>query len=71
MMMLAWIGTICGVLGSMLVAANSGLQFVGYCFFLLGAVSCFMVSIKRKDGAGITLWAFFAVVNLWGIVNYA
>lgn len=70
-MMLAWIGTICGILGSVLVAANSGLQFVGYCFFLIGAVSCVTVSIKRKDKAGFTLWAFFTVINLWGIVNYA
>lgn len=68
--MLAWIGTICGILGSVLVAANNGMQFVGYISFLIGALACVITSTQRKDKAGITLWAFFTAVNIWGIINY-
>lgn len=68
--MLAWIGTICGILGSILVAANNGLQFYGYISFLIGAISCLMVSFKRKDRAGLTLWGFFTIVNFWGCTTY-
>ena len=68
--MLAWIGTVCGIMGSLLVAANNGLQFVGYCFFLIGAVSCLYVAWQKSDKANMTLWGFFTAVNFWGIINY-
>jgi nicotinamide riboside transporter PnuC len=68
--MLAWLGTICGIIGSVLVAANNGFQFVGYISFLVGAISCLITSIQRKDNSGITLWGFFTAVNIMGIYNY-
>ena len=68
--MLAWIGTVCGILGSVLVAANNGYQFVGYVSFLIGAIACLYTSIIRKDNSGITLWGFFTAVNIWGLINY-
>jgi hypothetical protein len=68
--MLAWIGTICGIIGSVLVAANNGFQFVGYVSFLIGAMACLYTSIMRKDNSGITLWGFFTAVNIWGLINY-
>ena len=68
--MLAWIGTICGIIGSILVAANNGLQFAGYISFLIGAVSCLIVAFNRLDRAAIVLWTFFTFVNMCGIVNY-
>ena len=33
--MSAWIGTICGVIGALLVAMNNGYQNIGYMFFYL------------------------------------
>ena len=69
--MLAWIGTICGILGSVLVAMNNGFQFVGYTSFLIGSIACLIVAVKAKDKANITLWGFFLSVNIMGIVNYA
>ena len=70
-MIMAWVGTTCGIVGSVLVAANTGLQFVGYVSFLIGALACLYTSIARKDKAGVTLWAFFSAVNIWGLVSYA
>ncbi len=68
--MFAWIGTICGILGSVLVAANNGMQFVGYVAFLIGALSCLYVAVSKKDKANIILWGFFTAVNIWGLINY-
>lgn len=42
--MLKWIGTICGIIGAVLVARNDGLQFAGYCFFLAGSLAWLWVS---------------------------
>ena len=70
-MIMAWIGTTCGIIGSVLVAANTGLQFVGYVSFLIGAFACLYTSIVRKDKAGVTLWGFFSAVNIWGLISYA
>ena len=69
--MLKWIGTIAGIIGSLLVAMNNGLQFIGYICFLIGAVSWLIASIKTNDKAGIIQWLFFTGVNIMGILNYA
>ena len=68
--MLAWIGTVCGILGSVLVALNSGFQFVGYTSFLIGSIACLITAWKVKDKANMVLWGFFFVVNIMGIINY-
>lgn len=68
--MLKWIGTIAGIIGSLLVALNSGYQFIGYISFLIGAISWLIVSIQNKDKAGIVQWMFFSAVNLLGLINY-
>lgn len=68
--MLKWIGTIAGIIGAILVAANNGYQALGYAAFLTGSVAWLAVSIKAKDTASIIQWAFFSAVNLSGIINY-
>ena len=69
--MIAWIGTICGIIGALLVAANNGFQNVGYIFFLVGSIFSLMTSIKEKNTSNITLWTVFLSVNLYGVTNYA
>lgn len=69
--MLKWIGTIAGIVGAILVAANSGYQFVGYLAFFAGSIAWLIVSLRCKDRAGMVQWAFFSAVNLWGLLNYA
>lgn len=68
--MFKWIGTIAGIIGSLLVAMNNGLQFVGYIAFLIGAVAWLIASIKSNDKAGMVQWIFFSAVNIMGIYNY-
>lgn len=68
--MLAWVGTIGGIIGAVLVAANTGYQFLGYIAFLVGAIAALLTSIKRKQNDGVILWSFFTIINCIGIYNY-
>jgi len=68
--MIKWFGTIAGIIGSLLVAANAGWQWLGYAAFLSGSLAWLKVSIAGKDGAGMLQWVFFSAVNLWGFINY-
>lgn len=62
---LKWFGTITSVLGSFIVALGYG--FVGYCAFVLGAVSWLIVGFKDNNKPLITLNAFFLAANLIGL----
>ena len=68
--MIGWIGTVSGIIGSILVALNSGLQDVGYIFFLIGSLSWLFVSIKDRVNAAIMQWGFFTVINFVGLLSY-
>ena len=68
--MTSWIGTICGIIGALLVAANNGLQDVGYMFFLVGALFSLFAAIKEKHYSNIALWAVFASINIFGLIKY-
>lgn len=67
---LGWAGTVFGMVGSMLVALNNGMQDIGYICFLLGAISWLYVSIKDRNNAAIIQWGFFTIVNIVGLVSY-
>lgn len=68
--MSAWIGTVCGIIGALLVAANNGMQNIGYGFFLVGSIFSLLGAVKAKDKANITLWLVFASINIFGLVKY-
>ena len=68
--MTAWIGTVFGIIGALLVAANNGLQDIGYISFLIGAVFSLAGAIKEKHAANIALWTVFASINIFGLIKY-
>ena len=68
--MIAWIGTICGIIGALLVAANNGHQDIGYGFFLIGSTFSLFSSIKEKHAANIALWSVFFSINIYGLTRY-
>lgn len=69
--MYKWIGTFAGIIGAVLVASNNGLQLLGYIFFLTGAIAWLYNSVTNRDNAAILQWAFFSLVNTYGLYNYA
>lgn len=68
--MKAWIGTVCGIIGALLVAANNGYQDIGYIFFLIGSCFSLLAAIAEKHKANITLWLVFASINVFGLIKY-
>ncbi len=69
--MAAWLGTIFGIIGAMLVACNIGLNDLGYIFYTMGAICCLTSAIKKHDNSNIVLWGVFLSINLVGLVSYA
>ena len=68
--MAAWVGTVFGVLGAILVASNSGLNDVGYVFFTVGSSFSLYNAVKMRDNASITLWGVFFLINIFGLMSY-
>jgi hypothetical protein len=68
--MSGWVGTVFGVLGALLVAANIGMNDVGYSCFLVGSSFSLYYSIKMRDNSQIILWAVFFAINVFGLFNY-
>ncbi len=68
--MSAWIGTVFGILGAMLVASNIGLNDFGYICFTIGSIFSLTNAVKMKDNANIMLWGVFLIINVIGIISY-
>ena len=66
-----WTGTVFGILGAILVAANIGMNDVGYIFFTIGSVFSLINAVYKKDNSGIILWGVFFLINVIGLVSYA
>ena len=69
--MAAWVGTVFGVLGAMLVALKGlDLQDFGYICFTVGSVFSLYNAIKMRDNSQIILWGVFLIINIIGIISY-
>lgn len=68
--MAAWMGTVFGVLGALLVACNIGMNDLGYICFFIGSIFSLYNAVKMRDNSGMVLWGVFMVINLVGIVSY-
>ena len=62
---LSWVGTVSSVMGSFIVAL--GFSLVGYCAFLVGAVTWLTVGILGKNKPLIVLNGFFLAANMIGL----
>ena len=61
------------VIGSFLVASNTGLNVVGYVLFLLSSISSLYLLMKTKDSPKVLMLQniFFICVNIFGLVRYS
>ena len=69
--MAGWIGTVFGVLGAILVAANIGMNDIGYIFFTIGSGFSLYNAKVLRDNSGLVLWSVFLFINLVGLWSYA
>lgn len=68
--MAAWMGTVFGVLGALLVACNIGMNDFGYICFFIGSIFSLYNAVKMRDNSQMVLWGVFMIINLVGIVSY-
>jgi hypothetical protein len=66
--MFGWFGTVFGIIGAVLVAAND-FREIGYIFFLIGSFFSLIAAIKEKHNANIALWLVFASINVFGLIK--
>lgn len=62
---IAWVGTAASIIGSFVVAWQ--IFVIGYCFYLVGSVSWFIVAIARRDVSLAVLNGTFLLANLVGL----
>ena len=68
--MLKWTGTVCGVLGALLLALNISDSGWGWVLFFFSSTSWGIAGLKMKEPSLWTLHAVFTVVNLLGIYRW-
>jgi hypothetical protein len=62
------LGTICGIIGALLVASKHGMY--GYPFFLASSVGLMFAAIVQKQKNFIVLQAVYFCTNSIGFYNY-
>lgn len=62
-----WIGTITGIIGSLLLAFNFEYSKYGYFFFTISAICWVKQGIKNSDNSLILLNTVFIGINALGI----
>ena len=63
-------GTIFGVIGAFIIASNTGLNHLGYIFFLLSSILYIIFGIKIDNLNIIVLNIVFIIANILGLINY-
>ena len=67
---LKWTGTVCGVLGALLLALNISNSGWGWVLFFFSSTSWGIAGLKMKEPSLWILHAVFTVVNLLGIYRW-
>lgn len=65
--MISWIGTVCSVVGSFVVAFQ--ILVLGYTLFLIGSLSWLYVGIVKRDKPLIVLNGVFFLANVIGLTR--
>jgi nicotinamide riboside transporter PnuC len=68
--MITWLGSIFGIIGSLLLALNFDLSKYGYVFFLLSGIFLAIIFTKEKNYAMILQQSIFTIINSIGIYNW-
>ncbi|ELQ8317916.1 hypothetical protein R2571_006824 [Pseudomonas aeruginosa] len=70
MLLLEWVGAICGVLGALIIASNTRLSPWGWWLFLLSSVSLCGYAVLAQAWGLLLLNCCFVFTNLTGLVRW-
>src|SRR3546814_10668457 len=62
-----WMGTVTGVVGAVIIAANLGMVVFGFAFFLVSSLLWSMVGWIQREVSLLVLQGPFTVINVIGI----
>ena len=65
-----WTGAICGLLGSILLAANTGYSGYGFILFLVSNACRLWFGLRTKTWGMVTMQFGFTLTSLMGISNW-
>jgi len=67
---LKWLGTVAGILGALLIAANILISGWGFVLFLVSSLSWTAAGLVMRDRPLVALNATFTAINVLGIVRW-
>lgn len=70
MLLLEWVGAICGVLGALIIASNTRLSPWGWWLFLVSSLSLCGYAVLAQAWGLLLLNSCFVFTNLTGLVRW-
>lgn len=60
------------VMGSLVVASNLGINWLGYAFFLVGSITS-VILLRRSNVNRSMVWLnlYYVAVNVFGLIRYS
>lgn len=65
-----WSSVVCNVIGSIIVAGNLGITWIGFLFYMMGCLGLGIVSVRDKDWAWGALACVWLVVDITGLIRW-
>jgi hypothetical protein len=70
MKILMWIATVAGILGSVLLAANFGLEVYGFISFIICSGILAAYAAKKEEYSLLVLQAFHIIIDIVGLIRF-
>lgn len=70
MLLLEWVGALCGVLGALIIASNTRLSPWGWWLFLMSSVSLCGYAVLAEAWGLLLLNCCFVFTNLLGLLRW-
>ena len=67
--LLSWLGSICGIIGALLVATATNMT-LGYELFLVSSISWTVVGYSAKSYSLLSMNIVFTIINMIGLYTY-
>ena len=70
MKILEWVGSICGVLGAIILALNTQFSWLGFVFFLVSSICIACFAVKASAKGILFMQIAFIAINIVGIYRW-
>lgn len=67
---LEWIGSALAIVGALMLASNTGINFEGYIVMIVSNVMVCAAVVQKKMWGLLLMFIFYNMVNLWALTNW-